>query len=666
MAVKAPSDEVQRVICLALDAAFYRTVYEDIGETGDALRHYAFEGWREGRDPAPWFSARRYLAANPDIAKAGWEPLHHYLTRGRFEGRDVYPSDHAQGYFVRRLQRGETASWSAEALIAPLPIPVAVPVHAPEPDAAPALVAPAADPAAEDRALVAKAFDAAFYLGTNPDIAAAGVDPLAHFLMTGWREGRDPSPGFSVRDYLETYPDIAQAGMNPFVHYLRTGRLEGRTPRHELGFRYEILATLVPVEQRVARAAAACARLKRGGAADLARAMAASRTGLKDLHVTVSHDDYTANLGGVQLCLQREAARIARLGRDHLHIHPAAAWPVVRTRGEPGALGVVWNGAPVGFYSAATIAKVLGQAAAGPAGARSFAIHSLLGHSADETVKILAAAGLKQGFFWLHDFASLCAGFHLLRDDVEDCAAPPPDSAACTVCAYGPWRGRHLAEHERLFKALDLTVVSPSQPTLDLWRRSWPFRTKGEVVLPHARLVRRGPAPIRTKGPFRLGFAGMPAAHKGWPVFRELAERFAGDPRYEFIHFGLRTIGGLPIGFEPVTVTSAKPKAMQQALAAAQLDALLVWPLCRETFSFTAYEGVAAGAAILTNPDSGNVAAFVADGGHGRVIAGEARLTALFESGEVLKLARARRKPALHDLRFSGLTADLLPAGAAA
>ncbi|MDB5419388.1 MAG: hypothetical protein JWP50_2807, partial [Phenylobacterium sp.] len=347
MAVKAPSDEVQRVICLALDAAFYRTVYEDIGEAGDALRHYAFEGWREGRDPAPWFSARRYLAANPDIAKAGWEPLHHYLTRGRFEGRDVYPSDHAHGYFARRLQRGEAASWSAEALIAPLPAQAPVP--------APAPVAPAGDPAAEDRALVAKAFDAAFYLGTNPDIGAAGVDPLAHFLVTGWREGRDPSPRFSVRDYLETYPDIAQAGINPFVHYLRTGRIEGRAPRHDLGFRYEILATLVPIEERVARAAAASAGVKRGAASALAQALAVSRTGLKDLHITLSHDDYTANLGGVQLCLQREAARIAGLGRDHLHIHPAAAWPVVRTRGEPGVLGVVWNGEPVGFYSAATL-----------------------------------------------------------------------------------------------------------------------------------------------------------------------------------------------------------------------------------------------------------------------------------------------------------------------
>jgi hypothetical protein len=101
---------------------------------------------------------------------------------------------------------------------------------------------------------------------------------------------------------------------------------------------------------------------------------------------------------------------------------------------------------------------------------------------------------------------------------------------------------------------------------------------------------------------------------------------------------------------------------MQRALAAARIDAALVWPLCRETFSFTAYEAVAAGAAVITNPDSGNVAAFVRGGGHGEVVADEAALAALFESGEVLALARARRKPPLYELAFSAMTVDLLAA----
>jgi hypothetical protein len=643
MAAKPALDELQRVICLALDAKFYRTVYQDVGAHGDALGHYMHEGWRERRDPAPWFSTRRYLEANPDVAKGGHEPLHHYLTKGRREGRDAFPSEHATRYFSQAA-RALPDAWGIDGLIAD---PAAL--------RAPARVIPGAALDGEQRALVAEAFDAAYYLGMNPDVADAGGDALSHFLVAGWREGRDPNPQFSVRDYLEAYDDVARAGVNPFLHYLMAGREEGRKPRHDLGFRYDILADLKPVAERVARAEQASAEASRGTAAELAAALARSRCGGRDLHVTFSHDDYTANLGGVQLCLQREAAQVAALGRDHLHLHPAAAWPVLR-QGEPGALGVVWNGERVGSFEARTIAAALDARR----GERSFAIHSLLGHSVDETLAILGSAGIRRGFFWLHDFASLCAGFHLLRDDVEDCAAPPADSAACGICVYGPWRARHLSEHQRLFAALELTVVSPSQPTLDLWRAAARFPAKGEVVLPHARLVKGKPAPIEAEGPLRVAFPGMPAAHKGWPVFMALAQRFADDPRYRFIHLGGRQIGGLPMDFEPVTVTAERPDAMQRALAKVRADVALVWPLCRETFSFTAYEAVAAGSAVLTNPDSGNVAAFVREGGHGQVLEGEAALVALFDSGEALALARAIRKPPLYKLAFSALTVDLL------
>ncbi|MGH6910216.1 MAG: hypothetical protein ACREEG_08530, partial [Phenylobacterium sp.] len=385
-------------------------------------------------------------------------------------------------------------------------------------------------------------------------------------------------------------------------------------------------------------------------------------TGLADLHITFSHDDYTTNTGGVQLCLQREGARVAALGRDHLHLHPAKPWPVVRLGKEPGHLGVLFNGEPVGVFAPKVVASVLKKAAgAKKTGRRSFAIHSLLGHSADETAAIVEAAGLKAGYFWTHDFASLCAGYHLMRNDVEDCAAPPPESAACGICVYGPWRQRHLAEHGRLFDRLDLTVVSPSQPTLDLWRSSWDFAAKAEVVHPHATLVERGPAAeTPADRPLRIAFLGMPVAHKGWSIFEDLVQRHGDDPRYSFLHLGGRTPGGLPLEFHKVTVTDDDPRAMQDMVARLEIDAALIWPICRETFSFTAYEAVGAGAAVITGPDSGNVAAFVESSGHGRVMPDEAALAAALESGEITALSRAVRKPRLYDLAFSALTVDLL------
>jgi hypothetical protein len=656
MAVMAPilasNDEVHRVISTAVDGAFYRAVNADLADADiDPIWHYLESGWREGRDPAPWFSTRHYLAAHPDVAKAGWNPLHHYLSRGRHEGREVVRSAAADAYLLGQARRGRDSGWNFDTL-----------------SGARLMIDAAAEEAAtrqRERAIAITEFDATYYVGVNPDVLETGADPLDHFLASGWRERRDPNPTFSVKDYLETYPDIEEAGINPFIHYLSVGRGEGRIGRNELGFRYEVIKHLAPLEDRVAAVARASAELKLGTAAVLARVLAGSRTGLRDLHITFSHDDYTTNTGGVQLCLQREGARIAALGRDHLHFYPAKPWPVARTGDEPGHLGVLLNGQPAGVFAPKTVVGALGKAAAASAaGQSSFAIHSLLGHNADETADILEAAGLNAGYFWLHDFASLCAGFHLLRNDVEDCAAPPPDSMACGICVYGPWRARHLAAHERLFQRLALTVVSPSKPTLDLWRSRWRFDAKDEVVLPHARLVERGPAPkTPADRPLRLAYAGMPTAHKGWPIFQELVLRHADDPRYEFLHLGGRTPGGLPLEFHKVTVTDDDPRAMQDAIERLEIDAVLIWPLCRETFSFTAYEAVAAGAAVITGPDSGNVAAFVKAGRHGVVMAGEEMLTAALESGEIASLARARRKPLFYDLAFSGLTVDLLGAG---
>jgi serralysin len=36
------------------------------------------------------------------------------------------------------------------------------------------------------------AFDTAGYLSANPDVAAAGINPLDHFLQFGIHEGRPP------------------------------------------------------------------------------------------------------------------------------------------------------------------------------------------------------------------------------------------------------------------------------------------------------------------------------------------------------------------------------------------------------------------------------------------------------------------------------------------
>ena len=82
------------------------------------------------------------------------------------------------------------------------------------------------DPAATGA--LAGFFDPAYYALCRPDVAAARVSPLWHYLLAGFREGANPSVLFNTDYYLETQPDIADAGINPLVHYLAAGRAEGR------------------------------------------------------------------------------------------------------------------------------------------------------------------------------------------------------------------------------------------------------------------------------------------------------------------------------------------------------------------------------------------------------------------------------------------------------
>ena len=70
-------------------------------------------------------------------------------------------------------------------------------------------------------------FDDAYYLRSNPDLAAKGVDPVKHYLRRGAAQGRDPSPDFSTTGYLRSNQDISKSGVNPLVHYLRHGQGRG-------------------------------------------------------------------------------------------------------------------------------------------------------------------------------------------------------------------------------------------------------------------------------------------------------------------------------------------------------------------------------------------------------------------------------------------------------
>ena len=76
-------------------------------------------------------------------------------------------------------------------------------------------------------AAISNIFDPFFYLTEYQDVALGGVNPLLHYVTTGYREHRNPSRLFDPR-YYAGQAHIAK--VEPLLHYVRKGAAAGLKP----------------------------------------------------------------------------------------------------------------------------------------------------------------------------------------------------------------------------------------------------------------------------------------------------------------------------------------------------------------------------------------------------------------------------------------------------
>ena len=595
------TDEWQERLRDAFDAGHYLAANPDVAAAGvDPFEHFMGGGWREGRDPSPLFGVADYLIANPDVAAAGINPLEHFVRTGRAEGR---PLRH-----------------------------------------------PSRSPAVRD------AFDADYYLSANLDVAEAGADPFEHFMESGWREGRDPSPAFSIGGYLSANPDVAAAGINPLAHHVLAGRAEGRPRGVDPGLR---LGGPPPpaLERRIRAFRQMFPDTEPSSPEALAQALRRAAPSTY-LHVSVGDDDFIGVKDAVASCLAREAQAFAAAEATHIHLFPGAPGLVVDFERDRPLIGVRIDGAWAGMFEAPALADGLGRWAVGKT--VGFAVHSLVGHNVGDIIAVLRRVGALAGYYWLHDFSSLCAQGHLLRNDLAFCAAPPPER--CGGCGYAQRRRIQLADHARFFQAFEITLVAPSQAAMAFWRNAFPLAPATTRVHPYAVLqpAGRGAAPPPDETPLKIAFLDLPVDPTGWPIYTALAERFGGDPRYHFHHLG--RYADLPHGvrFTQVEAPAGTSAFLADLVETLGIDVAIIWPPWPELFSFAACAAVAGGAAILTHPGAGYATHLLDQGARGLAAADEQALFDLFEQSRATSLRRPAQGSDRFELVYSRLTADFV------
>lgn len=127
------------------------------------------------------FNVDWYLRTYSDVAAAGIDPVTHWLKDGLVEGRLIAPN-----VIVRRGAVANQVADGGWTIFKWRGKPVSV------------LVCDPTD-AEEFLTFVSAHFDRGWYLKAYPDVEAANVDPLFHWLFYGIQEGRLPGPDLVVR-----------------------------------------------------------------------------------------------------------------------------------------------------------------------------------------------------------------------------------------------------------------------------------------------------------------------------------------------------------------------------------------------------------------------------------------------------------------------------------
>jgi glycosyltransferase involved in cell wall biosynthesis len=189
-----PVDEAAQLAALRasglFDENYYLNAYPDVaGADIPPLEHFFKVGYREGRQPNPFFNPDWYLRHNPDVAEAGMQPLLHFLLQGDRMGLDPGPLFDT-AWFRAHYGVPESENTLARYLRLRLETPLS----------------PIQD------------FDAEFYAAKSPDVVAARIDLFEHFWKYGYKELRNPSAEFDVKYYAQRYLK-GDYSRNPLEHY---------------------------------------------------------------------------------------------------------------------------------------------------------------------------------------------------------------------------------------------------------------------------------------------------------------------------------------------------------------------------------------------------------------------------------------------------------------
>ena len=422
-------------------------------------------------------------------------------------------------------------------------------------------------------------------------------NPAKHYCEKGWKKGFNPRADFDTKYYLMSNPDVKSALLNPYYHYLAQGINEGRHALIPGGIKRRQLNKTKSIKTQE--------KGWKGHKAKKLTSVETLSTLIKDLPgksiLSLSHDNFKENAGGVQLCVSREFDQASSASYSYIHLSPLS--PKLSLQLDE-SLDIELNmfigtskALEVRGLDAIEVLKHHGNLSA-------VAMHSILGFTDSFLMSLTDELKPDNWFFWMHDFSSCCVNFNLMRNGISFCGGPSLESSSCSVCSDYEGRKAYLPVIKKLFGKGKFRFICPSQSTMDVILNTFPEIENSLIIHPHLMLRDKTLQPYVPNKKIKIAFCGSAMFLKGWSFFIELANQLYGE--IEFYHFS--TVKE-PYGFinHVMTTISDGKSQMTQNLLDNNIDFVFVGSLCSETFSYSAHEAISAGCYLLNLGRYGNI-----------------------------------------------------------
>jgi len=164
------------------DENYYKHQYSDI-DCDDAFGHYLIKGWKEGKNPSLIFNQEYYVEHNN--IKEDVNPFIHFYIK------DFNPNTKICEDLTLGVYKNFKEVVYQEGL-----------------------------------------FDDEYYTSHY----SVNTNPLADYLLFGWKESKNPSYLFNTNKYLEYNVDVANADVNPLMHFVRYGLESKRKFNFDLNY----------------------------------------------------------------------------------------------------------------------------------------------------------------------------------------------------------------------------------------------------------------------------------------------------------------------------------------------------------------------------------------------------------------------------------------------